>query len=106
MIAQFLLLVVAFYLLAGLLFAIPFVLIGVGKMDPHAANGSWGFRLLIIPGTIFLWPLLASRWLRGSHEPPAERNPHRCAARQEVQTGSPSRAPFDSSLRDTHSPLQ
>lgn len=106
MIPQILLLGVAFYLLCGLLFAIPFVAIGVGKIDPHAADGSWGFRLLIVPGTIFLWPLLASRWLRGSHEPPEERNSHRCAARQEGQKASTSGPPFDSTLRNSHCPLK
>jgi hypothetical protein len=106
MITQFLLLAVAFYLLCGLAFAIPFVFIGVGKIDPHAAHGSWGFRLLIIPGTIFLWPLLASRWLSGSHEPPEERNRHRCAARQEGQNGSASGRSLDSALRTSHSPLK
>ena len=82
MIAQFLLLAVVLYILCGLLFAIPFVFIGVGKIDPHAAHGTWGFRLLIVPGTIFLWPLLASRWIRRVGVPPEERNPHRDAARR------------------------
>ena len=86
MIAQALLVVAATYLLCGLVFAIPFVLIGVGTIDPHAARGSWGFRLLIIPGTMFFWPLLAHRWMKGIHEPPEERNPHRCAARKEART--------------------
>jgi hypothetical protein len=80
-IAEILLLAAGIYLLCGLAFAIPFVLVGVGKIDPHAAHGSWGFRLLIIPGTMFLWPLLARRWAKGIHEPPEERNPHRCAAK-------------------------
>jgi hypothetical protein len=103
MITQFLLLAVAFYLLCGLVFAIPFVFLGVGKIDPHAAHGSWGFRLLIIPGTIFLWPLLASRWLSGSHEPPEESNPHRVAARQEGQNGSPSGRPLNPAFLTSHS---
>jgi hypothetical protein len=70
------------YLACGLLFAIPFALAGAMRIDPHAAQGSWGFRLLIIPGTMFLWPLLARRWLSGRREPPEERNAHRCAARR------------------------
>jgi len=86
MIAAFLLAVSGLYLLCGLVFAIPFVLVGVGKIDPHANHGSWGFRLLIIPGTTFLWPLLARRWFKGVHEPPEENNPHRCAARKEART--------------------
>jgi hypothetical protein len=80
MIASWFLLLPAIYLLCGLVFAIPFVLVGVGKIDPHARDGSWGFRLLIFPGTIMLWPLLARRWFGGIHEPPEERNTHRCAA--------------------------
>ena len=86
MIAEILLIATGIYLLCGLVFAIPFVLVGAGKIDPHAKHGSWGFRLLIIPGTMFLWPLLASRWSKGIHEPPEENNPHRCAARKEART--------------------
>jgi membrane protein implicated in regulation of membrane protease activity len=74
------------YLAVGLLFAIPFVLVGAGRIDPHAAHGSWGFRVLILPGAALLWPLLARRWLNGVHEPPEENNPHRCAARKEART--------------------
>jgi len=81
MIVETLLVAAGIYLLCGLVFAIPFVLIGVKQIDPHATDGSWGFRVLIIPGTMFLWPLLAKRWLKGVHEPPEENNPHRCAAR-------------------------
>jgi hypothetical protein len=74
--------IVGVYLACGLLFAILFVLVGVNRIDPHARLGSWGFRLLIIPGTMFLWPLLARRWWSGRREPPEERNAHRCAARR------------------------
>jgi hypothetical protein len=81
MIPEALLIAAGIYLVCGLVFAIPFVLLGVAKIDSHAAHGSWGFRVLIIPGTMFLWPLLALRWLKGIHEPPEENNPHRCAAR-------------------------
>ena len=86
MIAEILLITTGIYLLCGLVFAIPFVLFGAGKIDPHAKHGGWGFRLLIIPGTMFLWPLLARRWLKGVQEPPEENNPHRCAARKEART--------------------
>jgi hypothetical protein len=72
----------AAYLGLGFLFAIPFALVGAQRIDPHAAHGSWGFRILIFPGTIFLWPLLARRWLPGAGEPPEECNAHRRAARE------------------------
>ena len=69
------------YVGLGLLVAIPFVWRGASRIDPSAAQGTWGFRLLILPGAVAFWPLLGWRWLRGVSEPPAERNPHRCAAR-------------------------
>jgi hypothetical protein len=77
--AAFLLLLGA-YLACGVMFAIPFALVGVKKIDPHAAHGSWGFRLLVIPGTMALWPLLLRRWLSGFQKPPEERNAHRQAS--------------------------
>ena len=76
------LLALAAYLACGFLFAVPFVLIGVKRIDPHASYGTWGFRLLILPGTTFLWPWLVKRWISGAHEPSEERNAHRNAARK------------------------
>ena len=84
MIAAYFLILMGAYLLCGLAFAVPFVLAGAGRIDPHAAHGTWGFRLLITPGTILLWPLLARRWLKGVHEPPEERNAHRLSAKCKV----------------------
>jgi hypothetical protein len=62
------LLALAGYLACGFLFAVPFVLAGVKGIDPQAAHGSWAFCILIVPGTIFLWPLLAKRWFSGVGE--------------------------------------
>ena len=80
MIAAALLILLGIYLACGLVFAVPFALFGVKKIDSHAAHGSWGFRLLVIPGTLAFWPLLLRRWAKGIGEPPEERNAHRCAA--------------------------
>ena len=77
MIAAGFLIALGVYLAGGFVFAIPFALVGVKQIDPHAARGSWGFRLLIIPGTMALWPLLLKRWAGGSHQPPEERTVHR-----------------------------
>ncbi len=81
-IAQWLTTAVGIYLLIGLVVAIPFVIRGVGKIDPSAREGSTGFRLLILPGSIALWPLVLRRWL-GGHSPPEESNAHRRAAREQ-----------------------
>lgn len=66
----------------GLVFGIAFVLFGVQRIDPAAEHGSWGFRILILPGVAALWPVLLLRWARGVHAPPAERNAHRSPARE------------------------
>lgn len=63
-IVSFLLLLVAVYLTLGLVFAVPFVIKGINKIDEGAHGSTWGFRILIIPGTIVFWPLLLRRWLR------------------------------------------
>jgi len=81
--AAFLILLGA-YLACGLAFAIPFALAGVEKIDPHAAHGSWGFRVLVIPGTVAFWPLLLRRWVNGVKRPPEEHNAHRRAARERI----------------------
>jgi len=65
------------YLIAGILFAASFIFSGVNKIDPHAANGSWGFRLFIFPGAVAFWPLLLRRWMKGAEHPPEEKNAHR-----------------------------
>lgn len=85
MIAAAFLILLGVYFGCGLMFAIPFVLVGVKKIDPHAAHGSWGFRLLIILGLMAFWPLLLKRWLGGVREPPEERNAHRRLARDNSQ---------------------
>ena len=79
--ANILTIALGLYLLAGLLFAVPFVLRGVNRIDPVAREGSWGFRLIILPGAVALWPWLIGRRRRGQ-KPPMEKNAHRCAARE------------------------
>jgi TRAP-type C4-dicarboxylate transport system permease small subunit len=64
------------YAAIGMVFAAVFVFAGAGRIDGAAKGAPLGFRLLILPGSAALWPLLLLRWLRGE-QPPAERNPHR-----------------------------
>jgi hypothetical protein len=49
---------------AGLLFALPFLAWGLPRIDTAARGSSLAFRLLILPGTVALWPLLLRRWKR------------------------------------------
>ncbi len=80
--ANWLVILLGVYAALGLIFAIAFVIRGVGRIDPAAQDGTWGFRLLILPGTVALWPLLARRWFGGITSPPEECNPHRDAVRR------------------------
>lgn len=75
--ASALLQVAAAYVGTGLLFAPAFVSRGVQRVDPSARGAGWGFRALILPGTVIFWPLLAIRWAVGSMHPPSELSAHR-----------------------------
>lgn len=54
----------AAYLAAGVVFAVPFVVRGVDRIDPAARLSRWGFRIAILPGAVALWPILLRRWWR------------------------------------------
>jgi hypothetical protein len=71
LVAKALVLAAFAWLLAGLAVGIPFVLRGAGQIDEAARNASVGFRLVILPGTAALWPVLLVRWMttreKGDH---------------------------------------
>lgn len=69
------------YFAVGLVFAAAFVTRGAGRLDSNAVGGTLGFRLLILPGSAALWPILLTRWVRGTGGRD-ERSPHRAAARK------------------------
>jgi hypothetical protein len=56
------------YAVCGLLFAAAFVTAGVGRVDTAARGAPPAFRLLILPGSVALWPFLLARWTRASAE--------------------------------------
>lgn len=55
---------VVFYLLIGFLVGLAFVMFGVARVQ--AAPVTVGARVLLLPGTAALWPLILSRWLKAS----------------------------------------
>jgi hypothetical protein len=65
------------YALVGAVFALFFVIRGVEQVDFQARGASVGFRFLVFPGTLALWPLFLKRWLRRTGEPPEQPSPHR-----------------------------
>ncbi|NEN98061.1 MAG: hypothetical protein F6J94_09870 [Moorea sp. SIO1F2] len=69
------------YLVAGLIFAVPFVIFGVQRVDPNVHGWAIGFRIMIIPGVTAFWPMFATRLLRGKTLP-TERNAHRISAKR------------------------
>lgn len=65
------LLIVGGYLAIGVVFAAAFVASGVKRVDPVAAHAPLRVRLLFLPGSAALWPLLLRKWAhasRGAHE--------------------------------------
>jgi hypothetical protein len=79
--ATWLVLAAGAYAAIGLVFALAFVARGIERIDPAARGASFGFRLVVLPGAVALWPLLARRWWSGATALPEESNAHRRAAR-------------------------
>jgi hypothetical protein len=70
------------YAVLGAAFAVPFLARGIERLDSGAHGSSWGFRLIVFPGVVALWPLLLRRWIAGAALP-IEANAHRRAAQTE-----------------------
>ena len=77
------LVVTAFGVYAGIggVFSLVFVWRLAGRLDPAARQGTWGFRLLMLPGVMALWPYLLARLAGGAVAPPDEWTAHRAALR-------------------------
>jgi len=71
------------YLAVGVVIAVWLNCGGLRRVDATAAQGPWGFRFLITPGLILLWPFLLKAALANHGHPRAERNAHRCASGEE-----------------------
>jgi hypothetical protein len=56
------------YLVIGLMAGVPFAMSGVNRIDPAARGASLAFRLLILPGSVALWPWIVGRWLHPTKE--------------------------------------
>ena len=64
-----LLVVAGCYFVCGVLFAAVFVTVGVSGVDATAKGAGLGFRMLILPGSVALWPYLLIKWVRGRNLP-------------------------------------
>lgn len=56
------LLLLSSYGMLGVFFALAFHLWGLNRIDEATRGAGIGFRLLITPGIVALWPLMAWRW--------------------------------------------
>lgn len=50
------------YAAIGLVVALAFILVGVGRIDP-GARLALAFRPLLLPGAALLWPVVLARWI-------------------------------------------
>ena len=53
----------AAYALCGIVIWVAFMVIGISQVMPHVTVTP-GARLLLLPGTVALWPLVLGRWLK------------------------------------------
>lgn len=53
----------AVYLSGGALFTVIFLLRGLNKVDERTHGSTAGFKIIIIPGCIVLWPVLLGKWM-------------------------------------------
>ena len=63
-VARWILAIVAAYIATGMVFGIPFLAFGIHRIDPAARGTGLGFRALVFPGVVALWPVVAMRWAR------------------------------------------
>lgn len=55
----------ALYLAVGAVGGLLFVMFGVSRALPEPIPVSLGARLLFLPASTILWPLVLARWLKG-----------------------------------------
>jgi len=65
-VVEFLLALLAAYLVIGLFCSVALHLVGLRKIDLATGGAGWWFRLLITPGLIALWPIMLVRWRRAA----------------------------------------
>ena len=53
----------AAYALCGIVIGVAFVALGISQVMPHITVTP-GARLVLLPGTVALWPLVLGRWLK------------------------------------------
>ena len=55
----------AAYTVIGVGVGVAFVVWGVGRVDEATTGTGWVFRVMILPGSVGLWPVVLAKWLAG-----------------------------------------
>jgi len=76
-IANALMAAIYIYLAIGFFVGTALISFGLSRVDSETSGSGLGFRLVILPGVIALWPLLLRRTIRGGGEPSLQKDPHR-----------------------------
>ena len=71
---QFLVNLLYLYLAAGFVFAVFFVWRGARQIDGMAKGISLQTRLLLLPGSAALWPVLLWKWLKARRANQSKKN--------------------------------
>ncbi len=58
--------VLVVYLGAGFLFTFWLMMAGLARLDSNAKGASLGVRVILLPGAVALWPVLAWKLLRSA----------------------------------------
>jgi len=74
LVVSMILLALVVYLMIGVLFTIAFQIKGLHTIDEATHGSPIGFRLIIIPGCVLLWPALLVRWINTSKQRPVRVN--------------------------------
>ena len=65
------------YVAVGVVVAAAALVRGLGRIDPDAEDATWGFRMIVLPGLVLMWPLILGRMRSGERNPPPERTAHK-----------------------------
>ena len=62
-VARIIMTVAGAYTAIGVVFALAFVVAGVGRVDAGAKGAGVLFRVLIVPAAAALWPVMLVKWV-------------------------------------------
>ena len=80
------LMIVGIYAVLGILAAIALHVKGLHILDSATRGSGWGFRVLVTPGLVALWPILIHKWRKAAAGGEVLPDPHRPIAPRALRT--------------------